>query len=176
MISAYKKIWSEESGAATDWIGEILEKYGAIFVHEGGYEPQYSPGTIPKFPTGHSAHFDNSEFRDGKSIMKQYILDNGGNFRFKTKFIKFEHEEYKVTAAIAQDTETGKYLRFVGTKGIILASGGYQNNEDMMNALQPDTVCLYGMQLGSTVYGDGIKACLWIGASMDDVHSTSVEE
>lgn len=167
-----QKIWAEESGAAVDWIGGVLEKYGAIFVHEGGYEPQYSPDTIPKFPTGHSAHFDNSEYKDGKAIMKQYILDNGGNFRFNTKFVKFEHDEYKVTAAIGQDTETGEYLRFVGTKGIVLASGGYQNNEDMMNALQPDTVNLYGMQLDSTVYGDGIKACLWMGASMDDVHST----
>lgn len=167
-----QKIWAEESGAATDWIGGVLEEYGAIFVHEGGYKPQYGPDNIPKFPTGHSAHFDKSEYKDGKSIMKQYILDKGGKFRFNTKFIKFEHDGYKVTAAIAKDTETEKYLRFIGTKGIVLSSGGYQNNEDMMNALQPETRCLYGMQIGSTAYGDGIKACLWLGASMDDVHST----
>lgn len=166
------KIWSEESGAAVDWIGGILEQYGAAFVHEGGYEAQFGPTTIPKFATGHSAHFDNSEYADGKAIMKQYVMDCGGNFRFNTKFVKFEHDGYKVTAAIAQDTETEAYIRFVGTKGIVLATGGYQNNEDMMNALQPETRCLYGMQIGSTVQGEGIKACLWMGASMDDCHST----
>ena len=166
------KIWAEESGAAVDWVGSILEKYGAVFLHEGGYESTFAGDTIPKFPTGHSAHFNNSEYANGKSIMKQYILDCGGSFRYKTKFVKFEHDGSKVIAAIAQDLESEKYIRFVGTKGIVLATGGYQNNEEMMNALQPHTRSLYGMQIGSTAFGDGIKACLWMGASMDDVHST----
>lgn len=166
------KIWSEESGAAVDWVGGVLESYGAVMLHEGGYEAEYGPVSIPKFATGHSAHFDNAEFPEGRLILKQYILDKGGEFRFNTRFIKFEHDGYKVTAAIAQDLETEEYIRFVGEKGIVLSTGGYQNNEDMMQALQPDTRCLYGMQLGSTVYGAGIKACLWMGASMDDVHST----
>lgn len=167
-----QKIWAEESGEAITWIGGVLEKYGAIMLHEGGYEAQFGANTIPKFATGHSAHFNKSEYKDGKSIMKQFILDNGGEFRFNTKFVKFEHEGKKVTAAIAQDKETGKYIRFVADKGIVLATGGYQNNEDMMWALQPHTRPLYGNQIGSTAYGDGIKACLWMGASMDDCHST----
>ncbi|MDO4547755.1 MAG: FAD-binding protein [Clostridia bacterium] len=167
-----QKIWAEESAEAIDWVGGVIESYGGIMLHEGGYTPQFGPVSIPKFPTGHSAHFDNSEYPDGKSILKQYILDKGGQFRFNTKFIKFEYEDHKVTAAIAQDTQTGEYIRFIGEKGIVLATGGYQNNEQMMHALQPDTRCLYGMQIGSTVNGEGIKACLWMGASMDDVHST----
>ena len=167
-----QKIWAEESGAAVDWVGGVLESYGAVFLHEGGYEPKYGPDTIPKFPTGHSAHFDKSEFPNGKSILKQYILDKGGEFRFNTKFVKFEHDGYQVTAAIAQDLETEKYIRLIGEKGIVLATGGYQNNDDMLYALQPDTRPLFGMVLDSNVQGDGIKACLWMGASMDDVHST----
>ena len=167
-----QKIWAEESGAAVDWVGGVYEAYGALLLHEGGYEPEFSGPGIPKFPTGHSGHFKTSEYPDGKSLLKQYVLDKGGEFRFNTKFVKFEHDGYKVTAAIAQDKDTGKYLRLVGEKGIVLAAGGYQNNEDMLNALQPDTRCLFGMQIGSTAYGDGIKACLWMGASMDDVHST----
>ena len=167
-----QKIWAEESGEAITWIGGVLEKYGAIFLHEGGYESQYGPSTIPKFPTGHSAHFNKSEYKSGKEIMKQFILDNGGEFRFNCKFVKFEYEGKKVTAAIAQDKETEKYIRFTADKGIVLATGGYQNNEEMMWALQPHTRPLYGNQIGSTAYGDGIKACLWMGASMDDCHST----
>lgn len=166
------KIWARESAEAIDWVGGVLESYGAVMLHEGGYEAAVGLDTIPKFATGHSAHFDNSEYEDGKSILKQYILDNGGEFRFNTKFVKFEHDGKKVTAAIAQDTQTGDYIRFVGTKGIVLAAGGYQNNAEMMAALQPETVGLFGMQIGSTVYGDGIKACLWMGAEMDDAHST----
>ena len=167
-----QKIWAAESGAAVDWVGGVFEKYGAVMLHEGGYKPEFTSFGIPKFPTGHSGHFDTSEYPNGKSILKQYILDNGGEFRFNTKFIKFEHDGYKVTAAIAQDLETEKYIRLVGEKGIVLATGGYQNNDDMLYALQPDTRPLFGFVLDSSVYGDGIKACLWMGASMDDVHST----
>jgi hypothetical protein len=82
------KIWAEESGAAVDWVGGVLERYGVVFLHEGGYEAQYGANSIPKFATGHSAHFNNSEYKDGKSVMKQYVLDCGGNFRFNTKFVK----------------------------------------------------------------------------------------
>lgn len=167
-----QKIWAEESGEAIDWVGGVLEKYGAVMLHEGGYESQFGPHNIPKFPTGHSGHFTMSEYADGKSILKQFILDNGGEFRFNTKFVKFEHEGKKVTAAIAQDKESGKYIRFTADKGIVLATGGYQNNEEMMRALQPETRNLYGIQIGSTVDGSGIKACLWMGAEMDDAHST----
>ena len=166
------KIWARESAEAIDWIGSVLESYGAVMLHEGGYQAEFGPVSIPKFATGHSAHFDLSEYDDGKAIMKQYILDCGGEFRFGTKFVKFEHEGKQVTAAIAQDVETGEHIRFVGTKGIVLTTGGYQNNDEMMAALQPETVGLYGIQIGSTAYGDGIKACLWMGAEMDDAHST----
>jgi succinate dehydrogenase/fumarate reductase flavoprotein subunit len=167
-----QKIWAAESGAAVDWVGGVYEEYGAVLVHEGGYEPEFTGQGIPKFPTGHSGHFDNCEYANGSQLLTQYVLDKGGEFRFNTQFVKFEHDGYKVTAAIAKDKETEKYVRLIGEKGIVLATGGYQNNEDMMNALQPDTRCLYGMQIGSFAYGDGIKACLWMGASMDDVHST----
>lgn len=166
-----QKIWAEESGAAVDWVGGVFEKYGAKMLHEGGYSPEFGPHNIPKFPTGHSGHFDMSEYKDGKSILKQYILDCGGEFRFGTKFVKFEHEDHKVTAAIAQDKATGNYIRFVAEKGIVLSTGGYQNNETMMNALQPENRRLYGLQIGSTCDGSGIKACLWMGANMDDAHS-----
>ena len=165
------KIWAEESGAAIDWAQEVLEKYGAVFLHEGGYEPHYGPISIPKFATGHSAHFNNAQFPEGRLIMKQYILDNGGEFRFNTKFIKFEHEGHKVTAAIAQDQETEEYYRFIGEKGIVLATGGYQNNMDMLKGLQPQTIPLFGAPAAFGAFGDGIKACLWLGAAMDGDHS-----
>ena len=169
------RIWLKESGAAINWIGELLESRGARFYYEGGYEPDFSPATYPKFPTGHSGDFD--EGVSGASIMRGYIEELGGKYYFETPFVKFEHEGKKVTAAIAQNKE-GKYLRFIGKKGIVLCTGGYQGNRDMMKALVPyDTMIMGPMVLGDSDVppaGDGIKACLWMGAEMDEVHKTMI--
>lgn len=161
------RIWADESGAAVTWIGELLESKGAKFHYEGGYEPEFSPAVYPKFPTGHSAEFP--EGIDGAKIMQDYITELGGDIRFQTPFVKFEYEGKKVTAAIAKNKD-GKYIRFVGKKGIILSTGGYQNNPAMMRALQPADVMIMTPPMEGPVSGDGIKACLWMGAAMDETH------
>lgn len=163
------RIWADESGEAVTWIGELLEKRGAKFYYEGGYEPDFSPTTHPKFPTGHSGDFPQGT--DGAKIMKEYIEELGGEYRFNTSFVKFEHEGKKVTAAIAQDKD-GNYIRFVGKKGIVLSTGGYQGNPTMMNALQPAEVMIMSKPMPGSNSGDGIKACLWMGAAMDECHTS----
>lgn len=164
------KIWLNESGAAITWIGEIFEKRGGKFYYEGGYEPDFSSGTYPKFPTGHSGRAPDGS-ADGSKMMKEYIEEMGGKYYFETTFVKFEHEGKKVTSAIAKNKD-GKYVRFVGKKGIVLSTGGYQNNPDMLNALQPADVMIMAKPSTGPNAGDGIKACLWMGAAMDECHSS----
>ena len=163
------RIWADESGAAITWIGELLEKRGGKFLYEGGYEAKYTSSTYPKFPTGHSAYFDDG--CDGSNVMKEYIEELGGEIRFNSTFVKFEHEGKKVTAAFAKDKD-GNIIKYVGTKGIVLCTGGYQGNPDMLNALQPADVMIMAKPTTGANSGDGIKACLWMGAAMDECHSS----
>lgn len=163
------RIWAEESGAAIDWAGGILEKYGATYLHEAGYESDFGPTTYPKFPTGHSGHFPAG--LNGATIFQQYITELGGEIRFETPFVKFEYEGKKVTAAIAQN-ENGEYIRLIGAKGLFLCTGGYQQNPGMMQALQPEWTMVMGPINAGATCGDGIKACLWMGADMDETHSS----
>lgn len=165
------RIWANESGAAITWIGELLLKLGATkFTSESGYEPDFGSATYPKFPTGHSAFFPDGK-EDGSKLMQDYITKLGGDYHFNTTFVKFEHEGKKVTAVIAKDKD-GKFIRFVGKKGIVLSTGGYQNNPEMMNALQPHEVMIMSKPQPGAVSGDGIKACLWMGAAMDETHTS----
>ena len=164
------RIWADESAEAINWIGELVESRGAgDFVYEGGYEPDFSPTTYAKFPTGHSAIWKDD--KSGASMMQEYIEEMGGEYRFETPFVKFEHEGKHVTAAIAQDKE-GKYIRFVGTKGIVLSTGGYQQNSAMLKALQPHDVMIMTPPMDGPTCGDGIKACLWMGCQMDETHAS----
>ncbi len=166
------KVWIKESAAAINWIGELIEKLGGRFYWEGGYEPDFTPSVFPKFPTGHSAFWNGPDIRTAGK-MQEYIEGLGGEYRFETSFVKFEYEGKKVTAAIAKDKE-GKYIRFVGKKGVVLTTGGYQGNPEMMHTLQPHDTMIMNKLMPGLQSGDGIKACLWMGAEMDETHTSMI--
>jgi len=92
-----------------------------------------------------------------------------------TGLVKLLREGGRVTGAIAQNQENGEYIRVNASKGVVVATGGYANDQEMLGSLQPHTrniICRvicdgYGM-------GDGIRACLWAGASFDSVHTSIV--
>jgi fumarate reductase flavoprotein subunit len=165
------RIWADESAAAINWIGDLIVKKGGMFDWEGGYEPDFAhTASYPKFPTGHSAFWPSQDMSTA-IMMKAYIEEMGGKFYFETPFVKFEHEGKKVTGVIAKDKD-GKYIRFVGKKGIVLSTGGYQGNPTMLNALQPADVMIMQKLGEGPNSGDGIKACLWMGAAMDETHTS----
>jgi hypothetical protein len=172
--SRLPRIWADESAEAINWIGDLIVSKGGMFDWEGGYEPDFEhTSAFQKFPTGHSAFWPGPDLSTAK-MMQAYIEEMGGKYYFETTFIRFEHEGKKVTAAIAKDKE-GKFIRFVGKKGIVLSTGGYQGNVDMLKALQPQDLMIMSPMSGSPFCtGDGIKACLWMGAAMDECHTSMI--
>ena len=92
---------------------------------------------------------------------------------FNTPAVKLVHENGKVTGAIAKGSDG--YIKINASKGTVVCTGGYARNEDMLKALQPQTLNKYSLSIaidGTT--GDGIKSCLWAGARMDEVHTAMV--
>lgn len=75
--------------------------------------------------------------------------------------------------AIAKSSDG--YIKINASKGTVVCTGGYARNEEMLKTLQPQTLNKYSLSIaidGTT--GDGIKACLWAGAHMDEVHTAMV--
>lgn len=160
------KIWLEESAEAVDWYADLLERRAVgKLLFEGGYSADFSdPTAHPKFPTGHSPVWNDPD-RTSTTVWPEYVKELGGDIRYQTSFVKFEHDDHAVTAALAKD-EDERVIRFVASKGIILATGGYQHNIDMLRALQPQTLASMpaGYASAGLTAGDGIKACLWMAA------------
>ena len=72
-------------------------------------------------------------------------------------------------------TDKRSYIKINASKGTVVCTGGYARNEEMLKTLQPQTLNKYSLSIaidGTT--GDGIKACLWAGAHMDEVHTAMV--
>ena len=167
------KLWCDESGAVVDWLGDRLAERGIEMWHESG--DRNDETRYKHFPIGHSPRMRLT--KDGKeeislhTVLFDYAVKHGARFDFSTKMVKLEKKNGRVTGCIAQNAE-GKYVRYNAKKGVVVATGGYAQNFKMLEALQPWNLRVTG-RTGAMpgARGDGIKACLWVGAKMDETHS-----
>lgn len=175
------KLWCDRSGEAIDWYGDRLAERGIKLVHESG--DKVDTARYHHFPTGHSPAWPysigggkihstgNGPILTGNIILHDYAVKKGARFDYSTTMVKLEKKGSRVTGCIATNGD-GKYVRYVAKKGVVVATGGYSQNYKMMEALQPWNLRIIGRN-GSMpgARGDGIRACLWAGAKMDETHS-----
>lgn len=168
------RLWADESGAVIDWYGDRLAERGVELWHESG--DSEDEARYHHYATGHSPRWTGSddgtgEELDGNKVLYDYATGLGAEFHYNTKMIKLVKEDGHVTGCIATN-ENDEYVKYTATKGVVVCTGGYSLNYEMMEALQPWNLRIIGRN-GSEpgAYGDGIKACLWAGAKMDETHS-----
>ena len=102
----------------------------------------------------------------------QRAVDNGATFLFGAEAKQLEREEgweedptKRVTGAIV--LREGSYIRINASKGVILATGGFDWDDDMVDYYYP-----IGLRTCRTwqqwMTGDGHKMGVWVGAKMED--------
>lgn len=171
--------WADESGEAIDWYcHHVVDNNVAKVVLEWNMP---TPKTrYQMWPTGHgTAPLGDSTNAEGD--VQAYFINylnsfDGCEFRPYNKLVKLVVEDGAVVGAyIATGENADGYARINASKGVVVATGGYVLNEDMMRALQPDTVAVSsGIFTMSQARGEGIKACLWAGAQMEDTHCSLI--
>ena len=174
------KVWMNHSGEMVDWLTNLMESTGDWYMElEGGIGDQEHPERDKAYATGHSPHkTEQGAAKENLSTSSTFMdfCNATGNvdWRFQTALVKLEQDESgKVTGVIAQDLTDEHYLRVKVSKGVIMATGGYATNTQMMLALQPMTMKMKAnVPIGSTDDGSGIKAMLWAGGQMDPCHAS----
>lgn len=171
-------IWAQNSGEAIDWYEDRLKEAGFELFFEAANDAKpslykhWATGHIPSWPA--DAEFAGlKDVVNGKIVLGDYATSKGVDFRFTTPLVKLVTDNGKVTGAIAKGPDG--YIKVNASKGTIVCTGGYARNEEMLAALQPQTMNKYSLSIaidGTT--GDGIKACLWAGAQMDEMHTAMV--
>jgi succinate dehydrogenase/fumarate reductase flavoprotein subunit len=169
------RLWADISGEMVDWYQDRIVERGFELFHEADltnhktFYKHYATGHIPSWPA--DAEFAGIPVEvNGKNILGDYAREKGAEIMFETRLVKLIKEGSKVTGVIAKDGD-GRYLQINASKGVIVATGGYGWNQDMLNTLQPHTQNMYSLCIAVPgCEGDGIKACLWAGAKMDDTH------
>ena len=172
-------LWAQNSGEAIDWYAERLEEAGFELFFEGAANAKpsryqhWATGHIPSWPA--DAEFAGmDDVVNGKDVLGDYGEKVGVEFRWNTELVELVQDaDGAVTGAICEGPDG--YVQINASKGVVVCTGGYARNMDMLAALQPQTLDKYALSIaipGTT--GDGIKACLWAGAHMDDVHTAMV--
>jgi hypothetical protein len=169
------RLWADISGETVDWYQDRIEErdlqlfYEADLTNHKTLYKHFATGHIPSWPA--DAEFAGIPVEvNGKNVLGDYARSKGAEIMFETRMVKLVKEGEKVVGAIALDS-AGRYIQVNASKGVVVATGGYGWNQDMLNALQPHTQNMYSLCIAVPgTEGDGIKACLWAGAAMDDTH------
>ena len=110
-------------------------------------------------------------------VLADRLVELGGELVYSMKAEQLEkNDSGRVVSVMAHPVEsTNEYHRYTGTKGIVLATGDFSADKDMMRCycpgvldlLNPDAGDNYdvGFQWGGLYKGDGQKMGLWAGAA-----------
>lgn len=166
------KTWAEKSGEMIEWMEETLGPKGMLFPfewHKPDDEHAYYPAMCynpcmgeynPDGPNyGAYAHLQ---------VMKEVFVDDlGGEIRFLTPASQLVQDESgRVTGVIATDSD-GEVIQANASKGVIVCTGGYGANDEMLQDLCPGNSNWCALRDSNTETGDGIRMMLWAGAELE---------
>lgn len=166
------KTWAEKSGEMIEWMSETLGPKGILLPFEwhapddsSAYYPAmcYNPCLDEYNPDGpnYGAYMH-------LEMMREVLLEKGGEILFKTPAVQLVQDDSgKVSGVIATSEEEGN-IQINASKGVILCTGGYAGNTEMLEHFTPTTLETCGMSYGGNDTGDGIKMTLWAGGIMED--------
>ena len=175
-------VWGfvNQSGEATDFMNDMLQKAGkgVSLYSTVQKETGYGFDTIQ---AEHKLQFPDSVKWDTwwrgpvafDSLETTQATYDNLDVRYNTAAVQLTRDESgRVTGAIAKDAEG--YYRVVASKGVLLATGGYESNPAMMESwCRPEDYngcCVYAPNSGNT--GDGHMMGLAVGAQMDPLPHT----
>lgn len=181
------RTWAANSGADYDWwYKDLLEPAGyTIEIPRWPLEVGYDPVDgewFPQFcnqqefvvPEGQEAGM-NGGFPGAIDLLAQASIDAGADFFFNTRARQLvrgeDNNTGRVTAVIAE-AEDGSYVKFTANKGVILATGDYGHNDELMRVWCPSQADLAANKnvYGTTAnQGDGHLMGMWVGGKMQGI-------
>jgi fumarate reductase flavoprotein subunit len=158
------RMWAEGSGKTADWLLDMTDAAGIeVIINHYPPPPAFNNATeyYPQYPVTHHCH--------NERLVAKCLLDNvlkkGVVTHFKTRVKQLLRKKRgRVTSVIAQNAN-GEYLQFNASKAVVLCTGDYGNNAQMMAKYCPQSSYLASMIPTST--GDGHMMAMWIGAVME---------
>lgn len=162
--------WINESAAMHDFVASVYAELdpAATCIPSFGEDYEWPAEDDSGYCYPNIEHQWKSEaYPSRNEAFRAFLEARGYQIDFQTSLVKLEKDGERVCGAIARKTDTGEHVRIAANKGVLLACGGYPANAQMMQALDPMGASVTTCAVCSpTNQGDGIKAALWAGASL----------
>lgn len=174
------------SEEAMNWLIDKAQAAGIKVTIESGAE--YASDDIMYTPAGaHSFYVDDAELEGSVGTGEPHIAnelarllteDLGVEIDFQVKAVQLvrgeDNASGRVTAVIAQAGD-GSYIKYEGAKAIVMATGDFTHNRDMMARYAPEVMelCNFdsevnydaGLMTNGIYDGEGQQMELWVGAA-----------
>lgn len=159
--------WANNSAEAVNWVEDnVLKPHGAHFRSEP--DAQVSSPIYRGFPTQNDSTIDDQSFASYGEWFQEKVEELGVDLKFNTSLVELIQHDGIVTGVIAKDLKKDEYIRINALKGVILSTGGYSANKNLLSKWNP-------LALKKNVYNDsprgngaGITAALNIGGIKDE--------
>ena len=165
------------SEEAMDWVTDIVRAKGVDVVLEDANDDDHDSPTYQ--PPGTHAFVGKGVSRAGTGIslalkaLEDTFLEAGGRVVNSATAKQLEKDGERVCAVLAQRPD-GSYLRACGKKGVVLATGDFSRNREMMEFFCPQYADGFarnpadydtGFSVGGLFRGEGQLMALWAGAA-----------
>jgi fumarate reductase flavoprotein subunit len=158
------RMWAEGSGKTADWLMDMTDAAGLEVIINHYPPPPAFNNAKEYYPQYSVTHHYHNERPVAKCLLDN-ALKKGVVTCFKTPAKQLLRKRNgRITGVIAQNAD-GEYLQFNASKAVILCTGDYSNNAEMMAQYCPQSSYLEPMIHTST--GDGHMMAMWIGAVME---------
>lgn len=166
------RTWAEKSGEMIEWMADTLAPLGMVFPfewHKPDDEHAYYPAMCYNPCMGqYNPDGPNYTAYLHLKALREVFEGLGGEIKFLTPAEQLVQDaDGRVTGVIAQRESDGAYIQVNAAKGVIVCTGGYGANDEMLEDLQPGVTdwCVTGSATGEK--GQGIKMALWAGPALE---------
>ncbi|MEZ5072489.1 MAG: FAD-dependent oxidoreductase [Bacteroidales bacterium] len=166
--------WARHSGEAVRWVIERSARAGARVIDQGNLQQAHLLSLNGYKLSFHTAFFGPKPYTngDGMRALAEETEKAGVRFFYSTPAVQLvQSPEGEVTGVIGKNADGG-YTRFLADKGVILATGDYQNNQAMCDYFIPDTTHFGRKQVNKT--GDGFALGYWAGGVIEPIGHTKM--
>jgi fumarate reductase flavoprotein subunit len=164
-------LWVDKSGEVMDWLRATVAPKGlkAVLGEPLKIEPW---GFYTHYPTAVNFVDEKGGGMNPKlmAALEAVVKEKGGDIRYRTPGMQLVRaSNARVSGVIARDA-LGNYIQLNARKGVILTTGGYDNNPEMMKKyLRPSDLRIRRFNSANKVCtGDGHSMGLAVGADIDE--------
>lgn len=178
------RLWANNSGRVMNWAMDMVSAEGLetylimptepTLIIDRWPNPSGAPASwkhgeeyTDEYPTCHHLGDREANQRKWLSIVEKKARAKGVRILYKMPAVRLirDPKSGRVTSVIAKNEAAGKYIRYSAKKGIILATGDYSGNREMVDKYFPGCNLKLGMIPSSK--GEGHQMAMWIGARME---------